>query len=310
MSLVLQEPLRAAFYAPFYAALALGAYRAEGVDVAFSPAASNPDESSHRIRSGEVDVIWGGPMRVLAAREEDSSCDLVCFSEVVARDPFLLIGSTPNAAFRFDDLFGARIAMFSPVATPWLCLQEDMRRAGLASRHLRLVSIPPEGISEALASGTADVAQVPEPMAQKLIESGVAHLWHAAASRGPVSYSSFYAKRATVAAKRREFAGLARGIHRTQLWLHENSDAAVAAVIAPWFDAPVSRLVAVVRRYRSLGVWAVGPGFDRAGYEWLCSALVGGGMIRGRVAYEDVVYAGFADEILANPLRPLSSALL
>lgn len=308
MSLVLQEPLRAAFYAPFYAALALGAYRAEGVDVVFSPAAPNPDESSRRVRAGEVDVIWGGPMRVLAAREADPSCDLVCFSEVVARDPFLLLGRTPNPAFRFADLFETRIAMFSPVATPWLCLQEDLRRAGLDPRRLTLVSIPPDSISEALASGEVDVAQVPEPLAQKLIENGVAHLWHAAASRGPVSYTSFYAKRATIAAKRREFAGLARGIHRTQLWLHANSDAAVAEAIAPWFDAPASRLIAVVRRYRSLGVWAVGPGFDRTGYDWLCSALVGGGFVRAAAGYEDVVDAGFAEEILADPPLPLAGS--
>ncbi len=32
MAIVLQETLRAVFYAPFYAALALGAYAREGVD--------------------------------------------------------------------------------------------------------------------------------------------------------------------------------------------------------------------------------------------------------------------------------------
>lgn len=305
MSLILQEPLRAAFYAPFDAALTLGAYRAESVEIVFSPAARHPDESSRRVRAGEVDVIWGGPMRVLAAREADPSCDLVCFSEVVTRDPFLLLGRMPNPGFSYTDLFETRIAMFSPVATPWLCLQEDLRRARLDPRRLRLVSIPPDGLSEALASGEVDVAQVPEPLAQKLIESGVAHLWHAAASRGPVSYTSFYAKRATIAAKRHEFAGLARGIHRTQLWLHASSDAAVAEAISPWFDALASRLVAVVRRYRSLGVWAVGPGFDRAGYEWLCSALVSAGFVAAAAGYEEVVDMGFAKEILESPPLPL-----
>ena len=35
MTIALQEGLRGLFYAPFYAALALGAYEQEGVDIRF-----------------------------------------------------------------------------------------------------------------------------------------------------------------------------------------------------------------------------------------------------------------------------------
>jgi hypothetical protein len=42
MAIVLQESLRAVFYAPFYAALSLDAYGEEGVDVRFKSATS-PD---------------------------------------------------------------------------------------------------------------------------------------------------------------------------------------------------------------------------------------------------------------------------
>ena len=36
MALVVQESLRGLFYAPYYAALALGAYEKEGVEVSFA----------------------------------------------------------------------------------------------------------------------------------------------------------------------------------------------------------------------------------------------------------------------------------
>jgi len=38
MTIVLQESLRGLFYAPYYAALALGAYEKEGVEVRFASA--------------------------------------------------------------------------------------------------------------------------------------------------------------------------------------------------------------------------------------------------------------------------------
>ena len=94
MAIVLQETLRGAFYAPFYAALALDAYREEGVDVRFA-SAPRPTEAARGLAEGTVDVTWGGPMRVMLTYEQNPSCDLVCFCEVVTRDPFFLIGRAP-----------------------------------------------------------------------------------------------------------------------------------------------------------------------------------------------------------------------
>ena len=53
MTIVLQETLRGVFYAPFYAALALDAYREEGVEVRFVSAAtpSTPLAASPTARS-------------------------------------------------------------------------------------------------------------------------------------------------------------------------------------------------------------------------------------------------------------------
>jgi len=130
MPVSLQESLRGLLYAPYYAALALGAYRQEGVDVGFV-SASSPADAAAGLLSGAVDVAWGGPMRVMQMYETRPDCDLVCFGEVVTRDPFLLIGREPNPDFTLADLYGKRVATVSEVPTPWLCLQEDLRRAGL-----------------------------------------------------------------------------------------------------------------------------------------------------------------------------------
>jgi NitT/TauT family transport system substrate-binding protein len=139
MAITLQESLRGLFYAPFYVALAHDAYAAEGVEVRFV-SSPQPGDAAVNVMNGAVDVCWGGPMRVMQAYQQIPGCDLVCFAEVVTRDPFLLVGRKPRPDFSLGDLLGLRIATVSEVPTPWMCLQEDLRRAGIDPSRLSRVA--------------------------------------------------------------------------------------------------------------------------------------------------------------------------
>ena len=59
MTIVLQETLRAVFYAPFYAALALDAYGEEGVEVRHVRAPT-PAQAARGLCDGSIDVGWAG----------------------------------------------------------------------------------------------------------------------------------------------------------------------------------------------------------------------------------------------------------
>ena len=91
MHVKLSENFRAVFYAPFYATHALGFYTGEGVEVELlnSPA---PAAAAAGLLDGSIDISWGGPMRVMKARDDDPGSPMVCFCEVAARDPFFLVG--------------------------------------------------------------------------------------------------------------------------------------------------------------------------------------------------------------------------
>src|ERR1700731_2037680 len=197
MPITLQENLRGLLYAPYYAALALGAYRREGVETVFLSAPA-PAQAPIGLFAGTVDVAWGGPMRVMQMYESRSDSDLVCFGEVVTRDPFLLVGREPRPAFAFADLYGKRVATVSEVPTPWLCLQQDLRRTGLDPDALPRVAdrTMAENVA-ALSRGEFDVVQIFQPFVEDLIAAGDGHIWYAAATRGPTSYTSFYTRRTT-----------------------------------------------------------------------------------------------------------------
>ena len=299
MAVVIQESLRGLFYAPYYAALALGAYDREGVEVRFVSAPS-PGRAPDALFDGTVDVAWGGPMRVNQMYETRPGCDLVCFAEAVTRDPFMLVGLMPQPDFRLESLAAMRIGTVSEVPTPWLCLQEDLRRAGVNPDPLNRVAdrSMPDNMA-ALRSGALDVVQVFQPLAEELIASGEGHLWYAAATRGPCSYTSFYARRGTIAAKRDDMLKLVRALYRTQKWLHQQTQEALAAVVAPYFPA-VSRplLVAALKRYYDLGIWGRDPILPHAGYDRLVAGLVSGGFVRG-TPFETAVDNSLAEQVVA-----------
>ena len=306
MAIILQESLRGLFYAPYYAALALGAYDKEGVEVRFV-SAPNPRQAPNALFHGTVDVVWGGPMRVNQVYDQRAHCDLVCFGEAVTRDPFILVGRTPRPNFRVGVLLALRVATVAEVPTPWLCLQEDLRRAGVDPEGLdRVADRSMADNVAALRRGDVDVVQLFQPLAEELIASGEGHLWYAAADRGPCSYTSFYTRHSILNAKRGELLKLVRALYRTQKWLHRQPPDALADAVRPYFPAvPHPLLHAAIARYRALGIWGRNPILPRDGYDRLKAGLVSGGFAKG-MPFETVVDNSLAEQVVAEDPPALS----
>jgi NitT/TauT family transport system substrate-binding protein len=282
VTIVLQESLRGLFYAPYYASLALGAYEQEGVEVRFMPA-SDFGAAPDALFSGATDVAWGGPMRVNQFYEQRADCDLVCFAEAVTRDPFMLIGREARPNFALADLTRLRVATVSEVPTPWLCLQHDLRLAGIDPASLdRVADRSMADNMAALRAGAVDVVQLFEPLVEELLAEGTGRLWYAAANRGPCSYTTFYARRSVLAAKRDELQRMVRGLYRTQKWLHAQPVETLADAVQSYFPAvPRARVVGALTRYKSLGIWGRDPILPRAGYERLKDGMVSAGFVKG-----------------------------
>ena len=68
MRIRMAENFRAVFYAPFYAAQALGFYAREGVEVELLTS-SAPGGGPTAMADGSADLTWGGPLRVMKARD-------------------------------------------------------------------------------------------------------------------------------------------------------------------------------------------------------------------------------------------------
>lgn len=300
MAIRLSENFRALFYAPFYAAHATGAFGEAGVDVILVPSPS-PPAAVKALLAGEVDVMWGGPLRVMMRRDSEPGSDLVCFCDVVARDPFFIIGATPRPDFRFADLKGLRFATVSEVPTPWICLADDIRRAGIDPAALApIADRSMEENEAALRDGTLDAVHLFQPYAERLLASGAGHLWYAAATRGLTAYTTLVTRRGLLEQRQDELVRMTRAIHRTLGWFARTPASEIADRLHGYFpDVAPAIFAAAIERYRALGLWGSDPVIRREGYDRLHAAMRAAGALRRAVPFEACVDTSLAERAIS-----------
>lgn len=290
--LVLIEPFRAVFYAPYYVALERGCFAARGVDMVLETAGT-PDAAAARLHDGSADLAWSGPMRPMLERSRDPASTLRSFGAAVMRDPFLLLGMGERPGFALADLAGMRVAIPSEVPTPWWCFQHDLREAGLDPAICDMRFMPMGEGAVALRAGTVDTVLLFEPHAAALEDDGAA-VWYAAASRGPTAYSALYAVAPRIAAKREAFAHVVRGLGDALAWLHAASAEELAQTLAPRFpDVPPDRLLRAVARYRGLGLWSESTRLPPEALDRLAASMISAGAMTHHPGYESCIETSF-----------------
>jgi NitT/TauT family transport system substrate-binding protein len=286
----LQEPFRAVFYAPFYAVLARNAYKEQGVEVELV-SGTQPSLAKDSVLEGRAHLAWGGPMRILLAHDADPASPLRNFGAAILGDPFFLVGREPRPEFRLTDLATLTLGTVSEVPTPWWTLQDDIRRAGLDPDSVKRVT--DKSMVEnatAVAEGRLDVAQLFEPFISQMEREGTGYPWHAAASRGPTSYTTFYSSVRNITEYGPEFRAMIRALAATQRWFMAATPEEIATTVAGFFPGMDRALLArCLQRYRDLGIWTATPHFPAEPFNRLQSAMRSGGAIGREPGYDHCV---------------------
>jgi NitT/TauT family transport system substrate-binding protein len=291
--LLLMEPFRAVFYTPYYVALDRGLFAAHGADIRIETAGT-PDAAALRLHDGTADLAWSGPMRPMLERSRSEASALRSFGAAIMRDPVLLMGMGARPGFAMAELASLRVAIPSEVPTPWWCLQQDLRDAGVDPAAMPGIQFMPMGEgAKALLAGEVDAVLLFEPFASALEEQGAA-LWYAAASRGPTAYSALYAVAPRIAEKEVAFRGAVAALGEALAWIAASTPAQIAELLAPRFtDTAPRHLLAAVTRYQALGLWEGTTRLPEAALDRLAVSMVGAGAMTHHPGYAACIDSRF-----------------
>jgi len=288
--IILYENMRTVVYVPFYLAIVRGDWAAEGIAVSVQTSPSTP-ETAQGLIDGRADVSWGGPMRVMLHHDRDRDCPLVCFAQIVARDPSILLGRQSNQRFQFSGLAGKRVGVIAEVPTPWMTLQDDLGRAGVSLDDIDWVK--EQSMAEnaaALRAGEIDAVQIFEPYADALVQDGTGHVWHRCAVRGDSCWTSFYTTTAFAEREPETCRALVCGIERALAVLHKDSPLDTARAVGDYFpDLDAVDLARMIHGYRASGLWARTTDLPVTAFTRLKAAMISGGLISYDAPYDRLV---------------------
>ena len=317
MNIKLAENFRAVFYAPFYATHALGLFAEQGVTITLLDSAS-PGAGIAELAKGNIDVMWGGPLRVIKERDqfERTEGSLVAFCEVAAKDPFFLLRrkrgelpasqSTDPAAnqgqqgepFALKDLLGMRFASVSEVPTPWLCLQQDLREAGVdPTMFTRVADCSMQENLDALVRGELDVIQVFEPYVSLALANDDIEVVHAASQRGYTAYTTFISTFEGMQRNHAGFEAMILAIEKFGPWLAAHGPAELARVVKSFYPhVSLDILTACLTRYHAAKLWTCRRAISRQGFARLAASMLDSGYIKQTARYEDCVAASALED--------------
>ena len=299
MNIKLAENFRAVFYAPFYATHALGLFAEQGVSISLLDSAS-PGAGIAELAKGNIDVMWGGPLRVIKERDqfERTEGSLVAFCEVAAKDPFFLLRRKQSQAFVLKNLIGLRFASVSEVPTPWLCLQQDLRDVGVDPAKLnRVADRSMQENLDALLRDELDVIQVFEPYVSLALAHEDIEVVHAASQRGYTAYTTFISTFEGMQRNHAGFEAMILAIEQFRPWLAAHGADELARVVKPFYphlDPEV--LTQCLKRYHAAELWTCRRAISRQGFARLAASMLDSGYIKRVARYEDCVAASALED--------------
>lgn len=301
----LNEVTRSVFYAPLYAAINLGYFTEEGIELELITG-QGADKVMTALLSGQADIGFMGPEATIYVYNQGQDDYVVNFAQLTKRDGSFLVAREPNPNFSWEDVRGTRIIGGRRGGMPLMTLEYVLKNHGIVPGEdvevLTHIQFPL--MAGAFTGGEGDYVTLFEPVATKVELEGIGYVVASVGKdSGEIPYTVFSARKSLLASNPELIQKFTNAIYRGQIWVMENKPEEIARVISPSFpDADEAMLANAVRRYKEIDAWAATPIFTEEAFERLQNIMEIAGELDKRAPYGNLVTNKFA--LRATELLP------
>ena len=292
------EVTHSVFYAPQYAAIQLGFFQEEGIEIELSNG-QGADKVMAAVLSDSMDIGFAGPEAAIYVYNEGKEDYPKVFAQLTQRDGSFLVARQPDPDFSWQKLAGKHVLPGRKGGVPYMALEYVIRQNGLdpAKDLLMDNSIQFALMTGAFTGGTGDYVTIFEPTASMLEAEGkgyiVASVGEAA---GEIPYTAYFAKKSYLEKNKDLVQRFTIAVYQGEQWVAEHTAAEVAQAIAPAFpDTGEEILTQVVQRYKDIGAWNTDPVMTEEAFERLQTVMEEAGELAQRADYTLVVNNSFAE---------------
>lgn len=299
--LVLNEVTHSVFYAPQYAAMALGYFEAEGIEIELVNG-GGADKTMTAVLSGQADIGLMGPEASVYVYNEGREDHAVVIGQLTKRDGSFLVGRAPDPNFTWKSLKGKYVIGGRKGGIPEMTFEHVLRNNGLTpGEDVEInTSIQFNLMGGAFDGGEGDYVTLFEPVASTFEKEGKGYILAAIGSAsGEVPYTAYQVKKSALAKNTDLYQRFLNAVAKGQKWVQSNTPEEIAKVIMPYFpDADQETLAMVAKRYKDIDAWMTTPVMKQDSFERLQQIMSEAGELDKAAPFDKVV-----DNTLANKAK-------
>lgn len=294
----LSEVAHSIFYAPQYAAIELGYFKDEGVNLTLVNGAG-ADKVMTALISGDADIGFMGSEASIYTYINGAEDYAVSFSQLTQRAGNFLVARQPDADFQWSDLAGKKVLGGRAGGMPQMVFEYVLKKNGLDPKADLTIdqSINFGLTAAAFTSSDADYTVEFEPFATGLEVEGSGYVVASLGEdSGYVPYTAYSAKKSYLEKNPDTIQKFTNAIQKGIDYVNSHDAEEIAQVLQPQFkETDLADITKIVKRYLDQDTWKKDTVFEQDSFELLQNILGEAGELDHRVPYADLVNTTFAE---------------
>ena len=296
---VLNEVAHSIFYAPQYAAIELGYFEDEGLDLTLVNGAG-ADKVMTALISGGADIGFMGSEASIYVYQQGSDDYAVNFAQLTQRAGNFLVGREAQDNFTWADLKGKKVLGGRAGGMPEMVFEYILKKNGIdPAADLTIDQSINFGLTAAaFTSNDADYTVEFEPFATGLEKEGNGHVIASlGVDSGYVPYTAYSVKKSYLEKNPETIQKFTNAIQKGLEYVNTHSAEEIAKVIQPQFkETDEDTIATIVGRYKDQDTWKGDTVFEKDSFELLENILEEAGELNERVPYDKLVTTEFSQE--------------
>ena len=296
---VLNEVAHSIFYAPQYAAIELGYFEDEGLDLTLVNGAG-ADKVMTALISGDADIGFMGSEASIYVYQQGSDDYAVNFAQLTQRAGNFLVGREAQDNFTWADLKGKKVLGGRAGGMPEMVFEYILKKNGIdPAADLTIDQSINFGLTAAaFTSNDANYTVEFEPFATGLEKEGNGHVIASlGVDSGYVPYTAYSVKKSYLEKNPETIQKFTNAIQKGLEYVNTHSAEEIAKVIQPQFkETDEDTIATIVGRYKDQDTWKGDTVFEKESFELLENILEEAGELNERVPYDKLVTTEFSQE--------------
>ena len=295
----LNEVAHSIFYAPQYAAIELGYFEEEGIDLTLVNG-FGADKTMTAVLSREADIGFMGSEASIYAYSQGASDYVVNFAQLTQRAGNFLVAREEMEDFTWEDLKGKEVLGGRKGGMPEMVFEYILKQNGIdPMADLEIdQSIDFGSTAAAFTGGQGDFTVEFEPGATtlELQETGVV-VASLGVDSGYVPYTAYSARKEFIKENPEIIQKFTNAMQKGLDYVLSHTPEEIAETIQPQFaETDLETITTIVKRYAEQDTWKENLVFEKESFELLEDILQDAGELEKRVPYEDLVDTSFAEK--------------